>query len=583
MSLEADSLDKVKEKYTEIRRLLDEECKNDPPSHPYKSKYEARKLLQELDSDLNINKINDADLTVLLLSLINYDLGIIAIDTDEIFEGEECFKKCLEYIKDNDCSPKYCILCMKALNQLGILWSGRNELKKACEYLKKAENIYKQYLAENPSVIPIDAVQLFLNNSNNEQGSVIFEKVYTHTLYYLAQVYKNLEENETAALYCFNTLQRQLETDDYDPIEWSLNSATLSQYYFASDNLSASRHFLACAEYILSIFEKKVESKGEKNEEQWDKIKHCKASIARCWINYGLFIFTISEQEVLLRAAKKDGDNFKEENEKRHLSDPINEDQYVLIDSPEVKKIEQNITNQYILNFEKARIVFHSVQNWLKVAKDYFTLDGHTTDYVQLTQDSSRLYKLLAFFESNADRQCKMHKRRIDLLEEILQQLNPQFYLLICRQLMFELAETYSEIMDIKLSIMKNDESRQSSSHAIKKVNALIFKAVHYFEKFIDTLKENNKLPEKFAEDVVRPALVAHFCIGRLYSKLFAEPQKQLENIMITEKYYKYVINYIKKHPSQENSIKEELPLIKEMVELIPGKIKTISRGSLVL
>lgn len=586
MSVKEDYLGKVKEKYSEIRRLIDEESKNDPVTNPHKSKYEARNLLQQLESDFNVNKNEyqneDSSLSIQLISLIYYDLGVISVDTEETSEGEDYFKKCLDCIGDCGFQPKYCILYMKALNQLGILWSVRNEFKKACEYLKKAENVYSQYFNEYPSTVPIDTVKLFLNNANDEQGNIVFEKVYTHTLYYLAQVYKNLEENETSALYCFNTLRRQLENKDYDPIEWSLNSATLSQYYFANDNLSASRHFMACAEYILSVYESEISRKHKEknNEEQWEKIKHCKASISRCWINYGLFIFAISEQE-LLRTAKND-DDFKEKDEKKKLSNNL-EEQYVLINISEVRKLELSITNEYLPNFDRARILFHYMQNWLKIAKEYFTLDGHTTDYVQLTQDSSRLYKLLIAFESDADRQCKMHKRRIDLLEEVLEQLNPQFYLLCCRQLMFELAETYSEIMDIKLDIMKKNENKKSDSHAIKKVNALIIKSIHYFEKFIDTLKENNKLPEKYSEDIVRPALVAHFCIGRLYSKFFAEPVRQLENIVLTEKYYKYVINYIKKYPSQEESIREELPLIKEMVELIPGKMKTISRGPIAL
>lgn len=58
-----------------------------------------------------------------------------------------------------------------------------------------------------------------------------FEMAYTHTLYYLAQVYKNLDEYEKAARYCHITLQRQLQFDQFVPLEWAINAATLSQYY----------------------------------------------------------------------------------------------------------------------------------------------------------------------------------------------------------------------------------------------------------------------------------------------------------------------------------------------------------------
>lgn len=64
-----------------------------------------------------------------------------------------------------------------------------------------------------------------------------FEMAYTHTLYYLAQVYKNLQQYERAGLYCHTTLQRQLEYKQFVPLEWAINAATLSQYYITKVQL----------------------------------------------------------------------------------------------------------------------------------------------------------------------------------------------------------------------------------------------------------------------------------------------------------------------------------------------------------
>lgn len=38
-------------------------------------------------------------------------------------------------------------------------------------------------------------------------------------------------ETERAATYCHSTLQRQLKLNQFSPMEWALNAATLSQYY----------------------------------------------------------------------------------------------------------------------------------------------------------------------------------------------------------------------------------------------------------------------------------------------------------------------------------------------------------------
>lgn len=50
---------------------------------------------------------------------------------------------------------------------------------------------------------------------------------------------------------------------------------------------------------------------------------------------------------------------------------------------------------------------------------------------------------------------------------------------------------------------------------------------------FLDSLRAlDGKFPEKLEEDVLRPALVAHFRMARLYSKLICSlPSAQLENL----------------------------------------------------
>ena len=62
---------------------------------------------------------------------------------------------------------------------------------------------------------------------------------------------------------------------------------------------------------------------------------------------------------------------------------------------------------------------------------------------------------MLIFFEPEEDRQFKMHKRRIDLLEGVYKELNPAMYKLLCRQLIFEIGETYSSMMDLKSAKLK--------------------------------------------------------------------------------------------------------------------------------
>jgi len=82
-----------------------------------------------------------------------------------------------------------------------------------------------------------------------------------------------------------------------------------------------------------------------------------------------------------------------------------------------------------------------------------------------------------------------MHKRRIDHLECVLKELNPQYYLSVCRQLWYELGETYSNILDIKLQRLQNTDERPTP-HSLHKVNHLAEQSIVNFGNFIESLRD---------------------------------------------------------------------------------------------
>lgn len=134
------------------------------------------------------------------------------------------------------------------------------------------------------------------------------------------------------------------------------------------------------------------------------------------------------------------------------------------------------------------------------------------TDHVEILQDHSALFRTLAFFEEDLEARCKMHKRRIDMLEPVCNgklsfvflfnfftsikvirslrqsrahgfciptELNSQYYLMIRRQMMFELAETYEEMMNLKMTRANTQADAQAlDKHSIKKINHLCSSAV---------------------------------------------------------------------------------------------------------
>ncbi|XP_071787845.1 KIF-binding protein-like [Asterias amurensis] len=606
-------------KFAEARKLTEEDSKNDPETNPFKSKYAAREIYQELRAKLEhyygINtdeqqqqQQQDSDLHLMLASL-RYHLGVNYVDTEETSSGEDYLSACRKMLKGLSLDTRAVSLTVKTLNQLGILWSGRRELQKALEFLLEAESVYKKFKHEvgaapfgiNDLLVPEE--HRFTDHKRQQQ----FEKGYTHTLYYLAQVYGNLGDSEKSASHCHETLKRQLETSQYEPMDWALNCATLSQYYITQDDYSQARHCLASATRIYAEALQKlpaVETEEDQLDDDIDKLKRHKADIARCWLKYCLALLNFSKDKLTTIPSETatdttsstsdansstttttepgvEGSSTSQENTQNDGTESQEKLNKLALrfECLELTSLENKVTEKCVVTFEEAREIFLAGQAWITESKEYYVLDGHVSDYIEIIRDHSALFKVLATFEVDLDRRCRMHKRRIDMLQGILKELNPQHFLMVCRQLMYELAETSSEMMDLKIALAEGSGTAPSNQ-VCHKINTLIKQSLGYFQQFIDSLKDKeNKMPTTLEEEVMRPALVAYFCMARLHSKLITPNSEQrLENLAASLSYYKMVVDYCKVHPEALGKMQVEYELCEEMVALLPARIAQVQR-----
>ncbi|XP_064622870.1 KIF-binding protein-like [Lineus longissimus] len=610
--------------YQKAKHLTDVESKNDPENEPYKSLYEARQSWAELKAKLEqyLNEGGDENsvrATGLRLAAVHFYIGMNYADTDETGSGEEHLNKCVSMLESRGTEEDSCNVLQNALNQLGILWTGRRQPEKSLEYLQQAENLYLKFKHEVGGA-PTSIDELFDAEAEKESKEVIeqkrndiFEETYTKTLYYLAQVYGRLEENKKAALYCQNTLKRQLETKKYNPYDWALNAATLAQYYIVNEDFRTARHCLASASLIFNEvpgaevedFGPPPETGGQADIDAYEKIPRAKSDLKRCWAKYGLALMEYSRDKMMVEIEESqekfdDADHNRDVKEvaasesnadgvagdgdgesasggaPEALDDEKKVDESAACFDLELTAAEGVITFEMAQNFSEARELFLCVQRWLNKAKEFYALDGHCTDYVELVQDYSRAFKILAFFEPDFERQCKMHRRRITMLTETLNQLSQQHYLLICRQLIFEIAETYSALVDSKLAMIEMHDQPPTMT-AVRKINALVQETIDYFNRYINTLRPtpDKPLPDEFSDNDVRPALIAKFCMGRLYSKFIEYvPQKRLANMNMSIEHYKFLVDYCKLHPQAVEVVETELDVCREMVQLLPLKME---------
>lgn len=253
-------------------------------------------------------------------------------------------------------------------------------------------------------------------------------------------------------------------------------------------------------------------------------------------------------------------------------------------ESLELSSYENCITDKFLLMFEDAKPVFLTVQDWLNRAKEYYTVESEASEYAKIVQDQSNLYKYLAFYDFDEANQCKMHKRRADLLEDVLNTLNETYYMAICRELWYELGLAYSTILDIKLDTFERIKIQETPSpHILNKINILCNKSIAKFQSFIDSYKDKNtqELPATLATDELEPIMFAYFQIGRLYYKIMT-PDKSLQISHTTNslKYYQLFVIGCEEKKEFAERMRAEYGVCKEMIGLLPLKIKKISEGT---
>jgi hypothetical protein len=638
------------EKYKEYLDLNYTKSLQDPEENPYDSKYKARDLLTPIKStlDKSLNQKNEtlepyfislnsfiektyqkSSTSYLIEKLFEFNLAKNFNETDEYERGERIlgsllieFEKLVENQDDtthaiSNYNPIFFNLLLNCLNELVFVWSHRSDYEKCVSLLNKTKELYDFYksLPKNEKFqVPFDFHEIieFDNQLTNEKRELIFESLYTHSLYYMAQIYGKLGEKEKSAFYCQLTLQRQIEfnntyDDDnnqsqtliFDAIDWATHAAALSQFYICEDDFSTSRHCLYCAEALLSYVN---ENRMKYDEVYLEKLDLQCASIKRCWGKYGLGLLKYSKGLLLVDTldtigltkdydrAPKFNFNFK------NLKTIPNFDKYLA-------SVEQSlsITTNLILDYDQAKKLFIKIQKILNESMEYFKLDGYVTDHCEIVHDLSELYMLLIFYEPCVENKSKMFKRRLDLLKPIVDEINEQFYLMIKRQFLFDCADVYQQMLDIKLEFLeeKRDElskgkrevtvqDKTEVSSIIAKINKLAIMSIQHYCRFIDTMRsmpDRVKLPDKVDTNNVRPLLLAHFYIGRLYSKIITgDGIGALANTKKSLEYYSYMVDYCERHKDDEEAkvmemMKVEYNVCKEMIAFMPVKMENLRKS----
>ncbi|KAF0700906.1 Aste57867_8592 [Aphanomyces stellatus] len=402
---------------------------------------------------------------------------------------------------------------MDILNQLGILWFNRTSHGRAYCYFKTAESMF--LYSSEPGMRP----------------------TYTHTLFYLAQLYGHLNAPEKSAMYCQLTLRHQLDDQKNLPPDWVQNCLHLSEYFLKQNQLpKASQCIHACT------------TVGAQPKEE----AQIAANLAKLYI------------QTLYLA--------------QHNIDLI-PDTDVLF--PNIESRDTFISPSDIDSFDAARELFKKAMAALNTAKTYFVLDGYVTDHIRLLQSQSRCYAKLIPFEPDRKRQMAMHQKRIDVYEPILTgEFNLNAYGYLLQEIYYEVGEIYSALHDLKVVHW---------TRPYMETNAFAVDSIRYFERFLqlyyyqqgksDAVQDlpsilylPTHLDAKSPEDL-KPFYNGVFFLTRVYGKVqFADDSK---TVFYWTKCLELHENLLKSVPALQldDFFTDELAISQEMVLLLPEKI----------
>lgn len=595
MGVQSEQLSTLKERYDQALKLIEEDSKFDAnTTEPYKSHYSAKDILTSIADSIktHLDTLPDNDPLHLvyqsLLTFIYKDLGKLQVFVEERTAGHKYFTDALAIIESIELCPETVIPRMMVLNELALCHCGdAGDKDLVLNYLHKSREVYDQFKAT--ARVPFTIADLFgylKGEQDVERSWRLLEKVHTLTLYFLAQS----DEKNRAIFYLYCTLRRQLEYDDYEAFDWALNAATFSQFFLSCEGMNTSRHLLASASRILELHQATMltpEMSEEQRNAKREKFQNCEADVDRCWAMYCFHLLAASKDRLMkdedreedprtaAAAAAAAAENVA--GGKKMTPDELAalraECGELVFASLETQRFEEQVTDQYALVMQDAERVFQFAQRKLNRAREFYRADTHASDYAKIVQDMSALYDTLAFFEEDETRQCKIHKKRVDELEALIELLNPQFFRAICREVRYELGLTYNKMLGIKLD--RVGAGNKPDLLAINKINKLSVKSIVHFTAFIESYHKlevdpRDNIYSRIDPEELPPLFFAYFYLGRLYYKIITDDKRKLlGNITKSLRYYNFFVEACKRFQQFGKMCTAENEVSKEMASLL--------------
>ncbi|CAG7824865.1 unnamed protein product [Allacma fusca] len=242
--------------------------------------------------------------------------------------------------------------------------------------------------------------------------------------------------------------------------------------------------------------------------------------------------------------------------------------------------LEKEMRGKYVRDFDEARNVFLPLQRWINVSKAYYKIDEFASDYIDIVTDYSNAFKYLAFFEPSLERQIKMHKRRVLILEELLANLNAKVYEDVFHFCLRDLAEINETIYKLKVAEIK--ERGESLRPKDKKLVKWLTDSINAHKRNLTNFKFDVDDPKKdFDPEYEKALLGSVLSIGRILGSISHDHplhSEALEFAVEGKKFYQYFLSYLDYHEQlKHKDFKVLYEGTQDMPDLMDKQIRKIT------
>lgn len=241
---------------------------------PMETHYEG--IFSKFDEMLSKLEIGSTDyLKVLAMKgSLYYEAGKILLNTRTVEKSKEYLQKGLQIIEAHKETPLIAFLHMRILNYLSYVLSILGELENARMLLESANSRNNDNF---PVVYTTD--ELFASKTAKDvEAKLKVDKIIINNMQMLGWVYGKLGMNDHYADMIHQCLQKELDTNEGDPIQWAIRCYRLASLFITQFKWDVASYHLAAAQSLLDPLEMSTRPSSLLFKTQ--------ADLARVWVSF---------------------------------------------------------------------------------------------------------------------------------------------------------------------------------------------------------------------------------------------------------------------------------------------------------